>query len=316
MSRRARMLVLLSAVAAFASAQELKVVATNEDLAWFARRIGGDSVQVEALSRGDQDPHRVAAKPSFLIKLKRADVLVQTGLDMEHAWLPALLDAARNDAIRPGGAGFVNASEGVRALDPPGSSDRSAGVDFHPRGNPHFLLDPEGGRAAARNLAAGFARVRPAQAEVYRANLVAFEGELERRLVRWAETAAPLRGRAIAVRHGAWSYLAARYGFRIAADLEPMPGVEPTPTHVAKAVAAAREAGVVAVVVPNYARDALARRAADDLGVPLLLLPVGATGREPFADWFACMETTLKLLAEAAAKKPAPATESRPASRP
>lgn len=314
------MFVACGAFAASLPAQEASVVATNEDLAWFARRIGGKEVKVEALSRGDQDPHRVAAKPAFLLKLKRADVLIQTGLDNEHAWLPALLEASRNDGVKPGGKGFVNAAVGVLPLDVPSDLSRAAGVDFHPRGNPHYLIDPEGGRLAAKNIAAGLERVRPEKAAVFRENLAAFERELDRRMVAWAELAAPLKGRAIVVRHGLWPYLGARYEFTVAADLEPKPGVEPSPAHVTKAIEIGRREKVFAVVVPLYAKEGLARRTAEDIGCPLVVLPAGTTGAAPCEDWFAFVEHTIRSLADAARATPgksvpAPAPAA-PASRP
>ena len=312
--------VLSIASAAFAqetAAKEISVVATNEDLAWFARRIGGKDVKVEALSRGDQDPHRIPAKPSFLIKLSRGDVLIQTGLDQEHAWLPALLEASKNDGIKPGGKGFVNASAGLVPLEVPADLNRAAGVDFHPRGNPHYLIDPEGGRLAARNIAAGLERVRPEKAAIFRAGLAEFELELDQRMIRWAVLAAPLKGRSIVVRHGLWPYLGARYGFTVAADLEPKPGVEPSPVHVMKTIEVGRREKVVAVVVPQYAKEGLARRTADEIGCPLVVLPSGTTGRAPSEDWFAFVEHTIRSLADAArstAGKAAPIVDA-PASR-
>ncbi|HYC76193.1 MAG TPA: metal ABC transporter substrate-binding protein [Planctomycetota bacterium] len=304
----ARALLIVVAAGAGAAAQEVRVAAASADLAWFARRIGGKDAVVEAFVRGDQDPHRVSARPSHLLKLKRADLLLQSGMDLEHSWLPALLEASRNERIRPGGAGFVDASKGLAPLEVPERLDRGSGVDLHARGNPHFHLDPEGGRLIARNVAEGFARVRPRHAATYRDRLAAFEKDLDAKAATWAELAAPLKGRRFVVRHGAWTYLAARYGFVVVADLEPKPGVEPGPAHVARVLEAARRERVAAVVTPSYFDDGASRRVAETLGVPLLRLPAGATGAAPLDDWFALIEHLLRSLVDAgggAASRPA-----------
>jgi zinc/manganese transport system substrate-binding protein len=301
--------------ASFAGAQALNVVATTEDLAWFARKIGGADVVAEALARGDQDLHRVAAKPAHLLKLKRADLLVQNGLDLEHAWIPALLENSKNARIKPGAPGFVNAAEGIAPLEVPTTLDRSAGLDFHPRGNPHYLSDPEAGRIVARNVAAGLTRVRPARADAFKESLAAFERELDAKLAVWNALAAPLKGRKFVVRHGLWPYLAQRYGMVVVADLEPKPGLEPSPAHVAKVIEIAKRERIAAVLAPTYAQDGVAKRVADEAGCPFVRLPVGATGRAPAEDWFAFVDHTLRSLVDAAAAAPASRPAEIPASR-
>ncbi|MCA8943470.1 MAG: zinc ABC transporter substrate-binding protein, partial [Planctomycetes bacterium] len=150
---------MVGASVALGAVAQVQVVATIPDFADIAERIGGDAVTAISLTQGSEDLHLVRIRPSLLIKLRRADVFIQLGLDGEHAWVPALLRTARNDRIRPGAPGFCDASIGVPALEVPESVHRGAGPDLHPRGNPHYNLDPVRMRIAARNILACLVRV-------------------------------------------------------------------------------------------------------------------------------------------------------------
>src|SRR3954464_10452641 len=149
-------------VAASVSAQsKLNVVATTEDLASLAREVGGDRINIEAIARGYQDPHFVEAKPSFILKLQKADLLVVVGRELEIGWLPPLIQQSRNAKVQVGAAGYLDASQGARILDiPTGQVTRAMG-DVHPQGNPHYWLDPENGKVIARQVADKLSAMRP-----------------------------------------------------------------------------------------------------------------------------------------------------------
>ena len=152
MFRRSLTFFLLMLLAPAVASAQLKVVATTEDLGSLANEIGGDKVAVTSLAKGYQDPHFVEAKPSFIIKLHSADLLVVVGRDLEVAWLPPLITQSRNASIQPGGAGYLDASQNVRILDlPTGQVTRAMG-DVHPTGNPHYWLDPGNGRIIAKAI--------------------------------------------------------------------------------------------------------------------------------------------------------------------
>jgi zinc/manganese transport system substrate-binding protein len=289
----------------YAAAQELSVLCTTRDLADLAARVGGKAVRAEALSNGTQDPHRVLAKPSTLLKVRRADVLIEMGLDLEHAWLPALLESAHNERIQPGQPGFINASAGLVPLEVPATADRSRGTDVHPRGNPHYNVDPEGGRLMARNIAAGLSALRPEQKAEFAENLRSFEADLDAKLKEWAPALAKLRGAKFVTRHGWYVYLAQRAGFTVLADLEPEPGLEPGPTHVAAVMELIRREKPAALLVPPWKQDGITARVAQNTGVKVLALPMGSTGDGQNATWLEWMDHVIRSMAATVLEKPA-----------
>jgi zinc/manganese transport system substrate-binding protein len=218
-----------------ASAQQIRVVATFPDLADITRQIGKELVSVDSLATGVEDPHGVPMKPSFVPRLNRADVLVLTGLDDEHSWLPALLEVAANSKILLGRPGYIDCSVGVPVLEAPILVDRSEG-DMHPKGNPHFMLDPVNAKIAARNIAVGLSRNFPQHQQVFDKNLKAYVAELDSWIARWEKLAAPLRGVKYVEYHPQWVYFADRFGMKRIGSVELKPGIEPTPNHIVELV--------------------------------------------------------------------------------
>jgi zinc/manganese transport system substrate-binding protein len=186
---------------------------------------------VVTIADGSQDPHKVPVKPSFVTRLNRADALVVQGLGLEHAFVPALLEAARNGRIMPGAPGYIDASLYVQPLDVPSSQNRVQG-ELHPLGNPHFNLDPVQGKLMARAIAEGLQRVDPAGASAYREGLARFDATLERKIEEWQRLAAPLRGVKVVSYHQDLVYLAARYGLDLVGTIELKPGIPATPGHL------------------------------------------------------------------------------------
>ena len=216
-------------------AQQIRVVATWPALADITKQIGKELVNVDSLATGVEDPHGVPMKPSFVPRLNRADVLVLIGLDDEHAWLPALLDVANNPKILLGRPGYIDCSIGVPVLEAPTLVDRSEG-DLHPKGNPHYLLDPVRAKTVAQNIAAGLSRNFPQHQQVFDKNLKAYLAELDNWIGRWEKMAAPLRGVKFVEYHPEWIYLADRFGMKRIGSVELKPGIEPTPNHIVQLV--------------------------------------------------------------------------------
>jgi zinc/manganese transport system substrate-binding protein len=212
-------------------AQQIRVITTIPDLADMTKQIGKELVDVESLTRGVEFMHAVPVKPSFVPKLNRANLLVHMGLDLEVSWLPALLETAHNPKILPGQAGNVDCSNGISVLDVPRSIDRAEG-DVHPKGNPHYNLDPFNGKIMARNIAEGLARNYPQQRPVFEKNLTAYLAELDKAIARWQTMAAPLKGVKIVTYHVEWSYFAKRFDLQQVGTIELKPGIEPTPNHL------------------------------------------------------------------------------------
>ncbi len=259
----------LSGLLSVVAQAKLNVVTTTPDLAAIAHEVGGERVTVVALARPMEDPHFVAAKPSFVVKLNRADVLIEGGAELELGWLSALVDQTRNPRIRPGAAGRVAVARAVRLLEVPTTLDRSRG-DIHALGNPHFMTDPLNGRAAARLIAEAFCQIDPAAGEAYRAALAQFESRLETKLADWEKRLGPFRGARVAAYHNTWPYFAGRFGLRSDLFLEPKPGIPPTPASLAGVIAQMKADKVRAIIVEPYQNRRTAEKVATETGAVVL----------------------------------------------
>ena len=273
--------VLIAALAPAALAK-LNVVATTPDLASIAKEIGGDKIALTTLAKPTEDPHFVDAKPSFIVKLNHADVVVEGGAELEIGWLPALLDQARNEKIVAGAPGHVNCAKGVQLLDVPATLDRSRG-DIHAAGNPHFAISPSNGKIIAQNIADAFAENDPPNAETYRANLKNFTAALDAKLVEWQKTLAPFKGRSVVAYHDSWPYFAREFGLKIELFLEPKPGIPPTPAHLAEVILKMKEEQTRVIIVDPYLNRRTADTVARETGatvVPVTQFPGGLKGTE------------------------------------
>lgn len=217
-----------------ASAQ-LKIVATTPDLADVARRIGGGLVKVDSLAKGTEDIHAVPQRPSFIPKLAQADGVVNLGLWAEHAFLPALIEASANPNLQPGKKGDIDTSKYVTVMDVPTSLSRDKG-EQHPDGNPHYNTDPRNGSAISRAIAEAFERLDPKNAAVYEKNRQAFDQELAAKRKEWDQKIASLKGVTGISYHKDMVYFANYLGVRLVGEIEPQPGIAPSPRHLAELV--------------------------------------------------------------------------------
>lgn len=270
-------IVLASGLATAATATaEVKVVATTPSLAAIAKEVGGVKVSITAISLASQDPHFVDAKPSLVLKLNKADVLLAIGADLEVGWLPALQTQARNAKILTSGAGYLECASAVALKDrPAGAIDRSHG-DVHPVGNPHFLYDPRAAAACARAIAATLVKVDGGNAATYKANLERFLGDLEAARVRWEKTLAPRKGAVVVSYHKSMTYLLDWLGLVEVATLEPKPGIPPTASHVAGVIKSARDRGVKVILQEAYYPDKTCTLVAKKIGASVVRIPGGA----------------------------------------
>src|SRR3989441_7264167 len=173
---------------------KLNVMTTTEDLASIAREVGGDRIAVEAIARGYQDPHFVEAKPSFILKLQKADLLIAVGRELEIGWLPPLIQQSRNGKIQPGAAGYLDASLGATILEVPTGQITRAMGDVHPLGNPHYWMDPENGKRIAKEMADKLSELRPNDRAFFQQQLASFTTRIDEGLKRWQATMAPYKG--------------------------------------------------------------------------------------------------------------------------
>lgn len=261
---------------------KLDVVATTPDLGSIAKEIGGDKVDVLTLAKPTEDPHFVDAKPSFILKLNRADVLIEGGAELEIGWLPALLEQARNPKLAPGAPGHVACAQGIQLLEVPSTLDRSKG-DIHAAGNPHYLVDPVNARAVAQRIADAFCAQDAKNNDAYRANLKKFTDALDAKLVEWQKTLEPYRGQQLVAYHNSWLYFANRFGLKIELFLEPKPGVPPTPSHLAEVITKMKEDHVHVIMVDVYLNRRTAETVAGKTGatvVDVTQFPGGIKGTE------------------------------------
>ncbi len=282
--------------AAFAG--KLKVVATTPDLAAIAREIGGDAVQVTALGKPTEDQHYVDAKPSHIVTLNRADVLIEGGAELELGWLPPLLESARNAKIGAGAPGRIVASRGVRMLEIPATFDRSRG-DVHALGNPHFLIDPLNVKIIAGQIASQFAQVDPGSASLYRANLARFNARLDAKLADWRRQLGPFKGAKIVTYHKDFSYLAQRFDLQVVETLEPKPGIAPSPAHLARVIGAMKAANARVILVQPYQNRRTAETVARQTGAVVLDVPQQPGARRNTTTYFDMMDYMVGTLAAA-----------------
>jgi ABC-type Zn uptake system ZnuABC Zn-binding protein ZnuA len=258
----------------------VKVVASTQDLASIAETIGGPEVSVSYIARGDLDPHFIDAKPSYMLKLASADLVIAVGMDLEVGWLPSLLTGSRNPKIQPGSPGYLDASATIKRIEvPTGTIDRSRG-DLHPAGNPHYWLDPENGRLIARAVAARLGQLDPAHVSEFNANLATFESKLTTKEAEWASKMAPLKGTPVIAYHSTIDYFCNTYGLPIVGFVEPKPGIPPTPSHTLELSTTGKTAGVKLVLVELYHNAADANPIAQATGARVVVMPtsVGAEG--------------------------------------
>lgn len=258
------------------AAAKLRVVTSHADLAALTLAVGGDRVEVTNLTLPTQDPHFVDARPSLMLSLNRADLLVVVGLELEVGWLPTLLTGARNPEIMPGRPGYLDTSGFVEKKDvATGAVDRSMG-DLHPDGNPHFTRDPRAGLRIAAGIAQHLTRLDPEGASTYRRNYSVFEHELKEAMTRWSEALAPYRGTEVVGYHTSWVYFADWLGLRMETFVEPKPGIPPDPAHVARVLQWMRTNRVAAILQEEYYPDATSRLLAEKAGATLVQMPGGA----------------------------------------
>jgi len=276
-------------------AAPLNVVVTLPDLADITRQVGGDQVDVFCIASGREDPHNVPLKPSAITKLAKADLFIQLGLELEHAYAPALVKESRNQRIQQDGPGFLDLSGGVRPMDVPTSVDRKGG-DVHPNGNPHYNTDPVYGQMMARGIAAKLGQLRPESAAVFKANGEKVVALIQSRLVGWK---AKLAGKNIkfVCYHPDLSYFAARFGLVQVGTIQPKPGIEPGPRDIQALAATMQQQGVKLIVKESFYSDRIPNQLAQMTGAKVVNIPILVNGTPEAKDYLSLIETLVNAFA-------------------
>ncbi len=292
---------LVASAPAFAQGK-LNVIATTEDLASIAREVGGDRISIDSIAKGYQDPHFVEAKPSFILKLQRADVLIAVGRELEIGWLPPLTQQSRNGKIQPGAEGYLDASLDVEILEiPTGQITRAMG-DVHPLGNPHYWLDPENGKRIAKEIADKFSQLRPGDRAIFQQRLADFTSRLDAAEKGWLAKMAPYKGTKVVTYHRSLPNFAKRFDLDIVGYVEPRPGIPPTPQHTLDLINEMKRQNVRLVLVEPYFDLKTPNAVGRETGAQVVVFPPSVGGVKEVTDYFKLFDYDINLLVDAIKK--------------
>ncbi len=319
-----------------AVARQLRVVTTTADLKSITKAVGGGRVQVTAMCEGNRDPHHLEAKPSYMLRARRADLWICVGLELEIGWERLIIEGSRNRRIQIGRPGHLDASKGITPLEVPQGPILVAFSDIHRLGNPHYWLDPLNGRIVAKNIADRLAKLAPDDADYFAGRLAAFHkrldeamfgpelvakmggqglwalelrGELNNYLAKqklarggWAAKMSPFRGAKVVTYHRSWSYFAKRFSIIVAAELEPKPGIPPSPAHLRDVIETVRNENIRALLVEPFYQRRAADLVAERTGIEVLVLTISAGGQPGVDDYIGLIDNIVSRLSAALAK--------------
>src|SRR5712671_4506428 len=281
------------------AAGKLQIMTATTDLAALAQEVGGDKVEVESVARGYQDPHFVDAKPSFLLKLKRADLLIVVGLELEIGWLPPLITQSTNPKIQVGAPGYFDASRFAEILEIPTGQVTRAEGDVHPLGNPHYWLDPENGLRIAKGIADKLSQMRPGDSAYFEQRYSDFEVRLKQADQKWLEAMKPYAGRKIVTYHRSWPNFAEHFHLNVVGYVEPRPGIPPSPQHTVELIQQMKRDNVKVIVVEPYFDLKTPNAVARETGGEVLVLPPSVGGEKEITDYFKLFDYDISKLKQA-----------------
>ncbi len=287
---KCQMMVLLVALFLHNAQATVKVVTTLPDLADITQQIGGDRVNVDFIVRGNQNPHFVDVKPSYMMKLKSADVFLMIGMELE-LWAPQIIDGSRNTSLD-----VVDLSKNITKLEVPERLDASQG-DVHRFGNPHYWLDPRNVRTIVQEIVASLAKVSPNDEQFYKTNADAYLKRLDTKIAEWELMMKPFRGSKIVTFHKSWSYFAGWLGFVIADQVEPKPGIPPSPSHTTELIQLVRTGNIKAIIVEPFYDTSAPEQIARSTSAKVLQLPTSVGGADAAKDYISMMDYNIETLA-------------------
>ncbi len=282
-----------------AQAKKLNVVTATTDMAALAQEVGGDRISVDSIAKGYQDPHFVEAKPSFLLKLRNADLLIAVGLQLEIGWLPPLITQSGNPRIQVGANGYLDASQFAEILEKPTGVITRAMGDVHPLGNPHYWLDPDNGRRIARGIAQKLSEMQPTDAAYFQQRFKDFDQRLSAAEKNWEAQMAPFRGRKIVTYHNSWPNFAKHFALDVVGYVEPRPGIPPSPGHTIQLIAMMKRESVKVLLMEPYFDSKTPNSIGQATGAQVLVLLPSVGGEKEVTDYFKLFDYDLGLLIKA-----------------
>ena len=279
------------------AADKVRVVATTTDLKALTEAVGGDLVDVDTLARGNQNSHDLEVRPSLMVKVRRADLLVTNGLELDQ-WAEVVVQGSNNAKVIPGARGRIDASQGILVLEVPTTRvDRSMG-DVHPVGNPHYTLDPGMAPAITANILEGLARVASSHRAAFEQNRKEFLGRLDEAMVRWAATMAPFKGTRVVVDHNMWLYFLTRFGLAQAGSIEERPGIPPTPGHLTRLITLMKDEHVRVILSAPWSDQKLAERVAQEAGARVIVMASGVGAVKGTDSYLDMIDYNVKAVAQ------------------
>ena len=291
--------VLTLALAPSPAQAALKVVTTTQDLESITKEVGGDKVEVESLAKGYQDPHFVEPKPSFILKLHSADLLIAVGKELEIGWLPPLVNQSRNARIQPNADRYLDASMNVRILEiPTGQITRAMG-DVHPAGNPHYWLSPDNGRKIAQAIQQKLSSISPGDAAYFASRYADFDKRLADAEKRWAAAMAPYKGLKIVTYHRSWPNFTDQFGLDVVGYVEPKPGIPPSPSHTLELIEEMKRQQVKIIVIEPYFDSKTPNAIGRETGAKVVVLAPSVGGAKEVTDYFKLFDYNVNTLVSA-----------------
>ena len=280
-------------------AKKLSVITATTDMAALAQEVGGDKISVESLAKGYQDPHFVEPKPSFLLKLRNADLLITVGLQLEIGWLPPLITQSGNARIQVGANGYLDASQFAEILDiPTGPVTRAMG-DVHPLGNPHYWLDPDNGRRLARGFAQKFGELDPADAAYFQQRFQDFDKRLSAAEQKWDAEMAPYKGRKLVTYHNSFPNFAKHFHLNVIGYVEPRPGIPPTPSHTIELIGLMKRENCKLVIVEPYFDLKTPNSVGANTGAKVVVYLPSVGGEKEVTNYFELFDYDIGLIIKA-----------------
>lgn len=274
------------------------VITSSTTLADFAKEIGGVKIEVESFSKGTQDLHYIEPRPSFVSKLRQADMVALNGLTFD-LWMLPLIDASRNSRIAPGNIGYIDASTGVKPLEVPMGKVSMAHGELHPLGNPHYLLDPERAKVAVKNIFNALLRISPADSEFFRLNYEKYIQTLNKKIKEWNQIMLPHKGKPVVTYHKSWTYFIKGFGLTEFGTIEDKPAIPPSPSHVNQLIKDMKAANIKVILQEPYFPSKFPLLIARETNAALLKLPEWVGGAEGLNTYITLMDYLVNKVASA-----------------
>src|SRR6201997_15233 len=284
---------------ALAAAKKLNVITATTDMAALGQEVGGDRINVEAIAKGYQDPHFVEAKPSCLLKLRQAALLIVVGLQLEIGWLPPLITQSGNPRVQVGAAGYLDASQFAEILEiPQGVVTRAMG-DVHPLGNPHYWLDPDNGRRVAKGIAGKLGELDPPDSAYFQERFQDFDKRLTAAEQKWDAEMAPYKGRKLVTYHNSFTNFAKHFHLEVIGYVEPRPGIPPTPSHTIELIGLMKRENCKVILVEPYFDLKTPQSIARETGGKVVQYLPSVGGEKDVTTYFQLFDYDIALLIKA-----------------